>query len=825
MENYIENYNKYRKALQEKGLVVFPVKGTTVDSYKDGKSPYNNPKYSRFNSFHSFKDRPYTQEESEYYFSSEKGEVGLAVLFGEVKGRTNLYLVGLDVDRMIEGTIEDFSTFCVENGLAIIRSASKGLHVYGYSNIPFPDAGVEVTIGRFKIGGDLWGNGGKYFVTPPTKLNGGEYKTTESFIESLFLDDFKMYPKQFIDSFVVASQKSNNKILDINRVPVSSTDVDGFIKAFSQFPITKKEGRHNTLLNIAKSIYKRIYNTMSADEAISLVEQVLIGLKKNGVVENGDDKSDQELTDIATYCYGYRKKWEDEISTPEFQKIIDGYRSTGTIPNNVDDYKQKYIKKYVKSFDVQKHKDAVENLKKLKGDMYLLDGKALTDAKNKAIMLKEYIYNESYQRILFDKPHLKYDPEGDRLYDYSESKGIYYELEKKLLESEVLACLTSYGLDSHATRAKAQDTIARMLISVNKFVPTKSSSVTCVGNGLLNIDTGEFTQWTPSFVTTTRISTRYNPDVTIEGSRFEKFLEEVTCGDKEQSRILQQFAGYLLSPTTKYQKALLLTGEGSNGKGVFTRALKGVVGNEAYSVMKAEDINKNFGVAHLQNKRVNICDETTDKYLDTHILKSLISGEDQICDVKHKNQIHFTPEVKVIMTVNDLPTVSDTSYGFYRRFIPISFDAKFSPELGNIDPELSSKLENEAEIIFIWALEGYKDLKKQGEFSIKDKNINALIDYKIGNDITERFVINNFKPSAGNSVTLFNVYQAYREYSRLVGKLPKNIGNFSKDLRRTAQYGSVYSIEERRSGHDQVKISGIILVDSEVESAYPSYEI
>lgn len=814
---YIENYNKYRKAFQEKGLIAVPVKGTTSES--EGKAPYSNSKYNRFTSFHSFKERPFTEEEMNYYFSTEKGEIGLGVVLGSVKNKEDLFLIGFDVDKMVQGDLLDFCDYCVDQGLAYETSARKGVHIYGYSRNAFADTrGIQLTLGEFVVEGDLWGAGSMYFVTTPTKIKEGEYKADTSFIEALFAGDFNHYPQYFLSEFERGSKARAEQIRSYTNVRLDKTDVESFVKAYSHTKIGAGE-RHDFFLAVCKDIYKRIYREKTCDEAISLAFGILKSLRDSGLIEKGNEKTDKELQDIATYCYGYRKKWEDEISTPEFQAIIDEYRKTGEISPSVDDYKQKYIKAQVnRNFDVDKHKKAVDKLKKVKDSMIGLEGKALTEAKNTAIMLREFVYNEAYKRIIYDRPNLKYDAQGDRIYDYIHEKGVYREIERKIMESEVMASLTSFGLDSHATRTKAQDTITRMLIGINKFVPTSSPSITCVGNGLLNIDTGAFTSWTPAFVTTTRISTKYNPEAVVKGSRWEKFVEEVTCGDKEQARLLQQFAGYLLSPTTKYQKALLLVGEGSNGKGVFSRALKGVVGEEAYSVMKAEDLNKNFGVANLVNKRLNICDETTDKYLDTHVLKGLISGEDQVCDVKHKNQIHFTPEVKIIMTVNDMPTVSDTSYGFYRRFIPISFDAKFSKEDGNMDSALSSKLEKEDEVIFMWAYEGYKDLTKEGSFTTTAKNDEALIDYKISNDITERFVINNFITSPGYEVSLMSVYTAYRNYSKDVGKLPKNISNFSKDLRRTTNYGKLYVIEERQHGKDQAKIIGVEILESQHHS-------
>lgn len=809
---YKQDYNKYRKAFQERGIVVFPVKGTTVQDYSLGKAPYNNPKFDRLHSFYSFKERPFTEDEMDYYFSLEKGDIGLAVLFGEVKGREGLYLVGLDVDRMDEGTVEDFTTYCIDNGMAVAHSASKGVHVYGYSKVPFPDTAVTVTLGKFKVSGDLWGNGGKYFVCPPTRISGGEYTQTDSFISALFIEDFQEYPQHFIKAFEDGSNTTAEKIRGINRVPVSSIDVEGFIKAYSATKITKGElGRHHSLIAIAKAIFKRVYNDMSADEAITLVEKVLIGLRDNGTIEDGSDKTDRELADISRYCYGYRKKWEDEIKSPEFKKIAREYRISGKFPNGLDDFKKKFItSKVQRSFDVDRHKDMVEKVKVLKRKLVGLEGKAFNDVKNEIKFLREYIYNEAYYRILNDKANLKYDVEGDRFYDYNAKKGIYYEIEPKMFESEIMAYLTSYGLDGHATRAKAQDVRARMLRYAHRFKVTRNDSLTCVGNGILNINTGELLAFTPDFITLSNISTNYNPDAVIEGSRFERFIYEINSGDKEQVRLLQQYTGYILTPSTKYQKCLMMIGEGSNGKGVFTGSvIKSLVGEVAYSSMDIDDLNKNFSVSTLVNKRVNVCDETSNKYIDSHVLKSLISGEDQTCDVKNKKQIQFKPEVKIIVTVNDLPSISDTSYGLYRRFIIMDMKESFTVEKGNLDPNLSKELAKEKEIILKWALLGYQDLEKEEKFNIQQLNIDSLGEYKLDNDAVARFIVNAFQPMESSSYTLIEVYREYKIYCHSIGKTAKNIGNFSKDLKRNERCGELFEYEKRMNGHDVAKVSGI----------------
>lgn len=818
---YTEDYNKYRKAFQEKGLIAVPVKGTTTNEPDKGKEPYCNAKYKRFTSYHSFKERPFTEEEMNYYFSREKGEIGLGVVLGKIQNKDDLFLIGFDVDKMVSGTLADFCDFCVDNGLAFERSARKGVHVYGYSKKAFPDTrGITINMGNFVVSGDLWGNGSMYFVTAPTKILEGVYVADSSLMDALFLSDFNYYPETFLSEFERGTHARAEQIKKYVDVKVDSHDVDSFFTAYSQNKISSGE-RHDFLLAVCKDIYKRVYTKKSTDEAISLAFSVLKKLRDEGILENSKDKKDAELRDIATYCYGYRKQWEESVSTPEFKKIIENYKLTGSIPDSVDNFKQKYIKSLMKKgFSLEDHKAAVEEVATLKRGLAKLDDKEQRVTLKKISMLQSYIYNLAFERILCDRPHLKYDKTSNRFYEYNEKIGIYEEVEPKVFESEIMNHLATYGLDSLVTRNKAQDVIARILFHCPTFTPSRNEYLTCVGNGILNIKTNELTSFSPDFITTTRIKTNYNPDVIVEGSRFERFMSEIMVGQGGQIRLMKQFTGYLLSPSTKYQKALIMVGEGSNGKSVYTRILKELVGSAGYSVMKAEALNTQFGVSQLINKRVNICDETSGKYLDSHILKSLISGEDQLCDVKYKNQIHFTPEVKIIMTVNDLPAISDTSFGFYRRFIQVEMLGTFTAENGNLDTNLYEILKGESEIILKWALEGYQDLEKEGDFSIEERNTELLKEYRMENDITTRFVGNVLEPSPSDFITIADAYQEYKAYCSRMGKSAKHIGNFSKDIQRVDGHGSIFVYEKRKNGHDGAKITGVKINPEWLTSKY-----
>ena len=59
-----------------------------------------------------------------------------------------------------------------------------------------------------------------------------------------------------------------------------------------------------------------------------------------------------------------------------------------------------------------------------------------------------------------------------------------------------------------------------------------------------------------------------------------KFIGEITAQDPKRQENLQFIAGYTLLNDCRYEKIFVLTGEGSNGKTIFTKVLEQVYGTE-----------------------------------------------------------------------------------------------------------------------------------------------------------------------------------------------------------------------------------------------------
>ena len=89
-------------------------------------------------------------------------------------------------------------------------------------------------------------------------------------------------------------------------------------------------------------------------------------------------------------------------------------------------------------------------------------------------------------------------------------------------------------------------------------------------NGLLDIQTGKFSQHSSSYPSLVQLSVNYEPDA--QCPNFLKFLARVF--HPQDVFLAMQIIGYCLYRSCKYEKAILLLGKGSNGKGSSSKQLK-----------------------------------------------------------------------------------------------------------------------------------------------------------------------------------------------------------------------------------------------------------
>ena len=205
-----------------------------------------------------------------------------------------------------------------------------------------------------------------------------------------------------------------------------------------------------------------------------------------------------------------------------------------------------------------------------------------------------------------------------------------------------------------------------------------SKTIINLKNGLYDLENG-FKAHTPEFLSTMQIPVNYNPDAKCP--KIEKFLNEVVS--EQDKQVILEWAGYLLIPNTRMQKAVMLIGVGNNGKSVLLKLLTIFIGDDKTCHASLDQlIGDKFIAADLYGKLANISAETPAKKLQDHkTFNSLVSGDVIHAQKKSKDPFDFKNTARLIFSANEVPPVENGDYAFFRRWILILFGMKVHEEI------------------------------------------------------------------------------------------------------------------------------------------------
>lgn len=261
-------------------------------------------------------------------------------------------------------------------------------------------------------------------------------------------------------------------------------------------------------------------------------------------------------------------------------------------------------------------------------------------------------------------------------------------------------------------------------------------------NTRLDIRTGRMMGFTPEAIEFDRIPVKYDPMAECED--LDKMLRRVFLDDQEVLDLFGEMLGACLIKHSRFQKAFMLYGSGSNGKSTILDMIKTFLGSSNYSSIELDKLTTDkFAAAELENKLANIGDDLNNNALrDTGTLKKLFSGNDM--QVQRKNERPFTlaPYATHIFSCNDIPRSFDKSDGFYRRWIFIPFNAKFSRNDPDYDPMIEDKITTPEALSHLLniAIEGAQRLIDNNGFTESAKVQEALEDYITNNSTTLSWV-------------------------------------------------------------------------------------
>lgn len=371
---------------------------------------------------------------------------------------------------------------------------------------------------------------------------------------------------------------------------------------------------------------------------------------------------------------------------------------------------------------------------------------------------------------------------------YVESSGFYRfgQYWKTISEQEIKQiCQSKLGYSARSGRIDGVVNLLKAKVFIHPELINHNRNRLVLKNGTLDLSNWanpvfhENTFYREDYST---IQLNCNYDKKAECNEFQHFLSTTFESDKDRINLVCEIIGYCLTPSTIFQKAIILYGEGSNGKSVLLNTIENLLTTKNISSVSMNDLDKPFSRGALQNKLLNISSEQEGYISDTAYFKKVVAGDTIDAQFKFKDQFEFRPFCKMLFAMNRLPATKDRTEGFYRRCLIIPFNRIFKEY--EQDKQLEEKLSKELDGILLMALEGLKRLAYNAGFTKSKKSEDVLNEYKYDNDPVEQFCAEHIELDKDGRVSVDELYSAYKNFCEEsnIGKLTKN--NFGKVLKK-----------------------------------------
>ena len=215
-----------------------------------------------------------------------------------------------------------------------------------------------------------------------------------------------------------------------------------------------------------------------------------------------------------------------------------------------------------------------------------------------------------------------------------------------------------------------------------------------VGNGVLDVVSGELSEPNREEKNTIAIPWNYNPDPPYS-PKIDEFMAHISANadgsvNLMKQQFLYQIAGYCLLKKNYFGKFFIFQGDGGTGKSTFQDLIVKMLGETNRARVGIDKMDADYYLATLLSKLINIDDDAVDgKVLEnTGRFKSLVTGNEITVRQIFKEPVTFTPFATCMFSCNKLPRILDKTSGLYRRMVIIELNNKVK----NPDPLFLMKL-------------------------------------------------------------------------------------------------------------------------------------
>lgn len=356
--------------------------------------------------------------------------------------------------------------------------------------------------------------------------------------------------------------------------------------------------------------------------------------------------------------------------------------------------------------------------------------------------------------------------------------GIYID-GNKYIEAEMIKYIPNLN------RSKRSEVLTYLELLVDESSDLSNAKYIAFKNGIYNIDTDEFMDFSPEYVITNKINYDYIPEAYSETT--DHVLDKLSCYDQDIRLLLEEVIGYVMYRRNELRKAFILLGDKANGKSTYLDMIKTMLGDDNTSALDLGELGDRFKTAELFGKLANIGDDIGDDFIpNPAVFKKLTSGDRLNAERKGQDPFDFNNYAKFLFSANNIPRIKDKSGAVLSRLIIIPFNATFSKSDPDFDPYIKYKLRKpeSMEYLIQLGLDGLARVLDNRSFTVSQKVQKELEEYEENNNPILLFFKDD--PKIENEPTN-QVYKNYNEFCMINSFTPMSNIEFSKQVKK--RYG------------------------------------
>lgn len=385
---------------------------------------------------------------------------------------------------------------------------------------------------------------------------------------------------------------------------------------------------------------------------------------------------------------------------------------------------------------------------------------------------------------------------NEQLYVYDDG---YYQQDDRIIERKMIEMYPSIK------QSQRSEVLAYIRIETHKREEDirVNPYVINLRNTRLDVRNGDLLPFDHKAIEFDRVPVEFNPEAT--SADVDHMLDKVFTNDVEIRMLFEEMLGYCLIKHNRYRSGFMLVGNGHNGKSTILNMIKAFLGSRNYASIELNKLTDRFATAELEHKLANIGDDINNAPLrDTGTIKKLFTGDSVMVERKGERPFELHPYATMIFSANEIPRSYDKTDGFYSRLVFIPFDAVFSVDDEDFDPNIEDKITTAKSLSYLLnlALAGAARLIKRGSFVKPQRTLRVMEEYKTENSNVLSWVDDEgIELDHVLDVSTSELYSEFQDWCRNSGIKTNNITGkkaFNKEMQ--GKFGLEHTPKQKGDG-------------------------